>query len=128
MSNVVTISRAFGDETRWRIVRLVTDEALCVCELADILGMPQSSVSSHVQIIRKAGLLESEKREKWTYFRIAREFLPLVRSLGKFFAGTEAGFFPEDSRKAADRLCERASSCCPRPKQLASRRKSTLTR
>jgi ArsR family transcriptional regulator len=128
MKNVVTITRALGDETRWRIVRLVMDEALCVCELADILGMPQSSVSSHVQVIRKAGLLESEKCEKWTYFRIAREVLPLVRSLSKFFAEEEADFFPEDSRKAAERLCERENSCCPRPKQLASRRKSTFTR
>ena len=128
MSNAVTITRALGDETRWRIVRLVMDEALCVCELADILGMPQSSVSSHVQVIRKAGLLESEKCEKWTYFRIGREFLPLVRSLAKFFAADEADYFPEDRTKAAKRLCQRDDSCCPRPKQLASRRKSTITR
>jgi ArsR family transcriptional regulator len=128
MRNIVTVTRALGDETRWRIVRLVRDEALCVCELADILGMPQSSVSSHVQVIRKAGLLESEKCEKWTYFRITREFLPLVRSLAKFFAQDEAAFFPDDPRKAASRLCERENSCCPPPKQLASRRKSTIAR
>jgi ArsR family transcriptional regulator len=67
MTNIVSFSRALGDATRWRIVRLVLDEALCVCELADILEMPQSSVSSHVQVIRRAGLLVSEKCEKWTY-------------------------------------------------------------
>ncbi|RYD17419.1 MAG: ArsR family transcriptional regulator, partial [Verrucomicrobiaceae bacterium] len=61
MTDIVTFSRALADPTRWRIVRLVMDDALCVCELADILEMPQSSVSSHVQVIRKAGLLESEK-------------------------------------------------------------------
>ena len=55
MTNPVAFFRALSDETRWRIVRLVMDRALCVCELADILGMPQSSVSSHVQVIRKAG-------------------------------------------------------------------------
>jgi ArsR family transcriptional regulator len=49
--------RALGDETRWRIVRLVMYRALCDCELADILGMPQSSVSSHVQIILKSWML-----------------------------------------------------------------------
>lgn len=64
--NLVTFSRALAEPTRWRIIRLVLVDALCVCELADILEMPQSSVSSHVQIIRKAGLLESEKCEKWT--------------------------------------------------------------
>lgn len=128
MSNVVTTSRALADETRWRIVRLVMDEALCVCELADILGMPQSSVSSHVQIIRKAGLLESEKCEKWTYFRIARDRLPLIRGIAKFFAADTSSFFPEDARHAASRLRQRESSCCPGPKKLASRRKPSATR
>jgi ArsR family transcriptional regulator, arsenate/arsenite/antimonite-responsive transcriptional repressor len=40
MKNVVVFSRALADATRWRIVRLVMDDALCVCELADILEMP----------------------------------------------------------------------------------------
>ncbi len=128
MSNLVSICRALGDETRWRIARLAMDEALCVCELADILEMPQSSVSSHVQVIRKAGLLESEKCEKWTYFRIAREHLPMVRSLAKAFAADESSFFPGDGAKAAVRLRQRENSCCPGPKKLATRRKTTLTR
>jgi ArsR family transcriptional regulator len=125
MTNPVTFSRALADPTRWRIVRLVMDDALCVCELADILGMPQSSVSSHVQVIRKAGLLESEKCEKWTYFRITREHLPLVRSIAKHFAGE--ALHQEDSAKAAKRLSQRENSCCPGPKQLATRRKAKAT-
>jgi len=128
MTDVVTTSHALADRTRWRIIRLVMDEALCVCELADILEMPQSSVSSHVQIIRKAGLLESEKCEKWTYFRIAKDFLPLIRTIAKFHAKEDASFFPEDSKKASARLCEREDSCCPRPKKLAARRKASATR
>jgi ArsR family transcriptional regulator len=122
MTNPVTFARALADVTRWRIVRLVMNDALCVCELADILGMPQSSVSSHVQVIRKAGLLESEKCEKWTYFRINRGQLPLLRTIAKHFAGEE--IHPEDSAKAAQRLSQRENSCCPGPRQLATRRKS----
>ena len=53
MPNAVAFNRALADPTRWRIVRLVSDHALCVCELADILDMPQSSVSSHVQVTDK---------------------------------------------------------------------------
>jgi ArsR family transcriptional regulator len=123
MTSVVTISRALADETRWRIVRLAMDDALCVCELADILGMPQSSASSHVQIIRKAGLLEEETCGKWTYFRIARPWLPLLRKLA--LACDDASFHPDDAGKAARRLAERESSCCRGPKKLATRRKTT---
>ena len=129
MSDIVTFTRALGDATRWRIVRLVMEEALCVCELADILDMPQSSVSSHVQILRKAGLLESEKCEKWTYFRIDAPYLRLIHDLGRFFEGSTADPGAGDARRAKLRLAERQQSCCPGPKKLTSRklRKSKAT-
>lgn len=129
MSDIVTFTRALADTTRWRIVRLVMEEALCVCELADILDMPQSSVSSHVQILRKAGLLESEKCEKWTYFRIDAPYLRLIHDLGRFFEGGTADPGAGDARRAKLRLAERRESCCPGPKKLTSRKpgKSTTT-
>ncbi|WP_367873973.1 ArsR/SmtB family transcription factor [Luteolibacter sp. Populi] len=123
-SNPVEICRALGDSTRWRIVRLVACDALCVCELADILGMPQSSVSSHVQIIRKAGLLESEKCEKWTYFRIEARHLKLLRLLE-----TEAvpdRVWATDDKKTIQRLAQREGSCCPGPKRLAKSRRTPI--
>lgn len=124
MTNIVTFSRALADPTRWRIVRLVMDEALCVCELADILGMPQSSVSSHVQIIRKAGLLDSEKCEKWTYFRIASPYLKLLRTMEDQFDGSSDPEWRGDAVKSELRLAERDQSCCPGPKKLRSRKSS----
>ncbi len=121
MSDIVSFSRALADSTRWRIVWLVMDDALCICELADILGMPQSSVSSHVQIIRKAGLLESEKCEKWTYFQIRRDHRKLISSLAKFFNAAEEPTLVTDSASALQRLAKRANSCCPGPKKLSVR-------
>jgi hypothetical protein len=86
--------------------------------------MPQSTISSHVQIIRKAGLLESEKCEKWTYFRIERRYLKLIRSMELFFAGTEDPAWKDDAKRAERRLAEREGSCCPGPRKLTSRKKS----
>ena len=117
--NIDNFSRALADPTRWRIVRLVRADALCVCELADILEMPQSSVSSHVQVIRKAGLLESEKCEKWTYFRIEPKFRELVGTLEKFFA-TDDSVLATDAARTLARLAIRETSCCPGPKSLKS--------
>ena len=118
METVVTFTRALADATRWRIVRLVLEDALCVCELADILEMPQSSVSSHVQVIRKAGLLESEKCEKWTYFRIASDYRKLIASLEKFFAESDDAILKSDAARSIARLAKREESCCPVPKSL----------
>lgn len=123
MKNAVAFHRALADPTRWRIVRLVTTDALCVCELADILGMPQSSVSSHVQVIRKAGLLESEKCEKWTYFRIEAKYLKLIRAMESFFADSGDPAWDGDADRAARRLEERKGSCCPGPRKLKSRKR-----
>lgn len=122
MTNAVVFSRALSDSTRWRIVLLVMDEALCVCELADILDMPHSSVSSHVQVIRRAGLLESERCGKWTYFRIAERFLTLIRAMDEFFAVSADPVWTQDAQKAVSRMAERQGSCCPGPKNLLTRK------
>lgn len=122
MTDLVMFSKALADPTRWRIVRLVMEDALCVCELADILEMPQSSVSSHVQIIRKAGLLESEKCEKWTYFRILSRYRKILSSVAELFPSTEEDF-ARDAVRAAQRLEKRENSCCPGPVLLAASRK-----
>lgn len=121
MNEVVSFSRALADPTRWRIVSLVMEKALCVCELADILGMPQSTLSSHVQIIRKAGLLESEKCEKWTYFRIDRKVLPLIAAISRHYGSERDRVLKSDAKKAAQRLADREASCCPGPRKLISK-------
>ena len=117
MRNVVAFSRALADATRWRIVRLVMGDALCVCELADILEMPQSTVSSHVQVIRKAGMLESEQCGKWTYFRIEPKYRELIGTMEKFFDSDDA-VRRSDAARSLARLAKREESCCPVPKIL----------
>jgi ArsR family transcriptional regulator len=117
MNSAPSFFRVLADETRWRILQLIIERALCVCELADILGMPQSSVSSHVQIIRKAGLLESERCGKWTYFRIHPNHHSLLSQIIETFPHS-----PEhktDLKKAKARLADREKSCCPGPIKLA---------
>ena len=124
-TNPVEICRALGDSIRWRIVRLVSRDALCVCELADILGMPQSSVSSHVQVIRRAGLLESEKVGKWTYFRVQASFLKLLKAIGSH-GGPPDPSWAADDRKTLKRLGLRESACCPRPIHLFKPRRAPV--
>jgi DNA-binding transcriptional ArsR family regulator len=82
--------------------------------------MPQSTVSSHVQVIRKAGLLASERCEKWIYYRLKEEFRSLIAGLGKRFAATEMAHatMAKDAKRARKRLEERAESCCPGPVRL----------
>lgn len=123
MIDAVTFFRGLADETRWRIVRLVMERALCVCELADILEMPQSSVSSHVQIIRKADLLEEETCGKWVYFRIRDDRMSLLQTAITQLGETEIHAI--DADRTDSRLAHRKTSCCPGPIKLAGRRPSS---
>jgi ArsR family transcriptional regulator len=121
MQLAVLFAQSLADETRWRVLLLLWEQPLCVCELADILAMPQSSVSSHVQVIRRAGLLERERREKWVYYRVARTFLPLLAALREHFDLYPAtlALLARDQKRMQKRLAERERSCCPSPKALA---------
>lgn len=120
MKNIVTFAHALADETRWRIVQLIFDEPMCVCELADILDMPQSSISSHVQVIKKSEMLDSEKCGKWIYYRMSPNHRHLLMTLADFFEVSPArdGVLKRDAKNAVKRLAERDEGCCPLPQGL----------
>ncbi len=71
MRALTAFNHALSDPTRWRIALLVAEQSLCVCELEDGLRLPQSTLSSHLTVMRDAGLLEVERRGKWAFYRLA---------------------------------------------------------
>ena len=99
MQAAVSFNQALADSTRWRIAVLVAEQLLCVCELEDGLRLPQSTLSSHLTVMRSAGLLEVEKRGKWAFYRIAPRMAELFEQQRTHFAKALAG----DPVLAADR-------------------------
>jgi ArsR family transcriptional regulator len=130
MSDPIAFARALADATRWRIIHLVFDRALCVCELADVLKLPQSTLSSHLRVIQAADLLDCERREKWLFYRVKAEFQPVLRALFRHFEAT-AGTVPalaRDARKAETRVTQREDKCCPEPQVLATRTRKSKSK
>jgi ArsR family transcriptional regulator len=62
--------KALAEPLRWRIVQGLAREELCVCHLTEDLGAPQPLISHHLRVLRKAGLVESERFRYWTYYRL----------------------------------------------------------
>src|SRR5688572_5117299 len=60
--------RAAAEPLRWRILRLLADEELCVCHLVETLDAPQSLVSHHLRVLRDASLVERGRVRDWTYY------------------------------------------------------------
>jgi len=63
--------KALADKTRLRIIALLFNKSLCVCEIMDILEMTQSRISRHMGILKQAGFIEEERKGKWVIYRIA---------------------------------------------------------
>src|SRR5205814_1623882 len=63
--------KALGDETRLRIVALLSHGELCVCHVEAALGLSQPHVSRHTAILRAAGVVEHRRDGTWGYYRLA---------------------------------------------------------
>ena len=82
MPDVAAILRALGQNTRLRILRLISTQELAVNELVETLDLPQSRVSRHLAVLRHAGLVQDRREGTWIYYRMADEGLhPLARAL-----------------------------------------------
>ena len=71
MSSVANIAKALGDEGRVRIMRALDNEKeLCACQLTELLALAPSTVSKHLGILKRAGLVISRKQGTWIYYAI----------------------------------------------------------
>lgn len=72
--NVVEIFKVLGDENRIRILNILTNADLCVCEIETILGITQSNASRHLIKLKNAGLITCEKKSQWVTYKTNKEF------------------------------------------------------
>ena len=71
MKKTAQIFKALADETRLRILALLTRRELCVCDLMAILDLPQSTVSRHLAYLRNSGWVEDRRQGVWMFYRLA---------------------------------------------------------
>ena len=62
--------RAMGEETRFRMLRLLLKRQMSVGDIASELGVTQYNVSRHLKVLREAGLLEIEKNGQQRLYRV----------------------------------------------------------
>jgi ArsR family transcriptional regulator len=74
--------RALGEPVRLQMLSLIAAQPsreVCACELVEPLGLSQPTVSHHLKVLHKAGLLERERRGTWIFYRILPEKLAMLR-------------------------------------------------
>lgn len=70
MRPLLKIFKALSDPNRLRIVKMLEEKPLCVCDIKDVLGLANSTVSKHLSLLRDAELIVDEKDGKWVYYRL----------------------------------------------------------
>lgn len=64
------VMKALADKNRLRILKMLQQREMCVCEIREVLGLSQPSVSKHLRILKEAGIIEDVKEGLWTNYRI----------------------------------------------------------
>ena len=71
LEDLTKILKALSDDGRIRIIALLKEKNdLCVCELRELIGLSQPTISSHLKILENAGLITYQKDGRWVNYRI----------------------------------------------------------
>ena len=73
MQKILEILKILSDEVRLKIISLLAENELCVCELMEALEMSQSRISNHLRILRTTGIIEAKREGKWIFYSVARD-------------------------------------------------------
>ncbi|AQZ63174.1 transcriptional regulator [[Actinomadura] parvosata subsp. kistnae] len=92
-AGVARVFKALGDPVRLRILSIVASRAggeVCVCDITDAFELSQPTISHHLKVLKEVGLLTSERRASWVYYRLVPETLGELSALLTLPAGRTA--------------------------------------
>ncbi|MHB0868583.1 MAG: ArsR/SmtB family transcription factor [Chloroflexota bacterium] len=97
--DLVPVLQALADPSRLKIVHLLREREQCVCHLTEELDVKQSTISHHISVLKKVGLIADRRDEKdarWTYYSLAPLAVVLGRRIASLLDGEGADPAPTD--------------------------------
>lgn len=82
LTRLSDLFKVFGDGTRIRILYVLFEEEVCVCDIANLLGMTQSAVSHQLRILKQARLIKSRRVGKTVFYSLADSHVSTLLSNG----------------------------------------------
>ena len=82
MQDLAELFKIFGDTTRIRILFVLFEAEVCVCDLAETLGMTQSAISHQLKILKAAGLVRPRRRGKSVFYSLADSHVSTIMAQG----------------------------------------------
>jgi DNA-binding transcriptional ArsR family regulator len=71
LEELAEVAAALGEPKRLQAIGMLFHGELCLCDLTEGLGLSASTVSNHMAILKRAGLVEARKEGRWMHFRLS---------------------------------------------------------
>jgi ArsR family transcriptional regulator, arsenate/arsenite/antimonite-responsive transcriptional repressor len=105
MDNTLKIIRALGDDIRLRIINILSCCDLYVCEMVEILELPQSTISRHLAILKEASVVDCQKKGSWiSYSLVNNEAYELFVEKLMAYAVSKEEIYINDINRTSNRL------------------------
>jgi len=115
MRELIKVFKALSDETRLRMLQLLSEGDLCVCEIMQALNISQTRASRNLGILRDAGLLVDKRDGQWVHYSLNKErmgdYAALVELLSHSLKEEETILIDKENLKRAIRASLRRSQC-----------------
>jgi ArsR family transcriptional regulator, arsenate/arsenite/antimonite-responsive transcriptional repressor len=102
--------KGFADPTRLRILNVLAAGELCVCDIVELLALPQPTISRHLAYLRRSGLVTMTREWKFAYYRLSEPTHDVHGSLVSCIRSCFSGIPSLDGERAAatERVAARA--------------------
>ena len=80
--DLTELFRIFGDSTRVRILYVLFEAEMCVCDIAALLGMTQSAISHQLRALKNARLVTSRREGKTVFYSLADDHVKTIINQG----------------------------------------------
>lgn len=81
--DLAELFKVFGDSTRIRILFVLFEAEVCVCDLAEVLRMTQSAVSHQLKILKQAKLVSARREGKSVFYALADDHVRTIIAQGR---------------------------------------------
>ena len=81
--DLAELFKVFGDSTRIRILYVLFEEELCVCDIAQTLSMTQSAISHQLRILKQSGLVKTRREGKQVFYSLADDHVRTIIAQGR---------------------------------------------
>ena len=80
--DLTELFKVFGDSTRIKILYVLFEAEMCVCDIAQLLGMTQSAISHQLQVLKKSKLVKYRRDGKTVFYSLADDHVRSILDQG----------------------------------------------